>query len=468
MWASGWLAAFAGFVTLGLCGIFSYAQDAPLDASEISRDLLYLAPSHVEFRTAGDTTWNAFAGARFEYAAPHEAGVWSIVRVATPAAESREKQRVFAVEIDGRKDLSRYEVVGASDDDRATLALRQQGEREPLATATLWDRGQLADAWLPALRKEKRGLTLDGLRQDLEVADPEVRAMANYPANKPAGIQPILVAVGQSTGESELGLSTIVKFEPDTRDVKVYHVPGALTCEVSAVGASMNARAVTTVWFGMRAVREGTIGPCGGLSKLDVQTRQVTPAAADGRGLPIGSIVTVFGPGEQNSLGMATDAGICTLVRNSESDWSCWRFVPTVTLKDAAAVANRPGDKPYGQLKASDYEVLWANQNYLEVATPDSFDAWLAADDFAEAAAHNFDVEPYKLLNTASGGPGPIRPLAKPGGEPLSGALVYRAPLEKLPAPAGTPAGWVKVRARVGWIAREKLEVVPKLVPTKN
>ena len=51
---------------------------------------------------------------------------------------------------------------------------------------------------------------------------------------------------------------------------------------------------------------------------------------------------------------------------------------------------------------------------------------------------------------------------------PLSGALVYRAPLEKLATPPGTPAGWVKVRARTGWIAREKLDVAPKLVPAKN
>jgi hypothetical protein len=455
-------------------GIFpSAAQDAPLDASEISRDLLYLAPSRVEYRAAGDTGSYVFTGSRFAYIAAHGAGEWSIVPIIAPAAKSREKQRVFTVEVDGGENLSPFELVGASDDDRATLALRKKGESEPLVSATLWDRDQLAEAWLPELRKEKRDLTLDGLRQDLEVADPEVRAMAIYPANKPAENQPILVAVGQSGGEGELGLSTIVKFEPDTRDVKVYHMPGALTCEVSAVGANLNAQGVTTVWFGVRAVREGAIAPCsaGGLSKLDVQTRQVAPApgsGAAGKSLPLGSIVTVFGPGEQNSLVMATDAGICTLVKNSENDWSCRRFVPTATLKEAMPVANRPGDKPYGQLKPGDYEVLWANQNFLEVVTPDSYDAWLAADDYAEAVARDFDAEPYKLLNTTSGGAAPIRPLAKPGGEPLNGALVYRAPLEKLAAAAGTPNGWAHVRARTGWIARNNLEVTPKLVAAQK
>jgi hypothetical protein len=464
--------ALAALAVTGSWGLFSYAQDAPLDASEISRDLLYLAPSRVEFRGGGGGSGTyAFAGTRFAYVAPDDRGEWSIVPLTAPAVKSHEKQRVFPVEIDGRKDLAPYELVGASDDDRTTLALRKKGESEPLASATMWDRDLLAEAWLPELRKEKRGLTLDGLRQDLEVADPEVRAMALYPLNKPAENQPILVAVGQSRGEGELGLSTIVKFEPDTRDVKVYHAQGALTCEVSAVGASTNAQAAPTVWFGMRAVHEGTIAPCsgGGLSKLDVQTRQVMPGmGAAGKNLPIGSIVTVFGPGEQNSLVMATDAGICTLDKNSEKDWNCRRFVPTVTLKEATAVANRPGDKPYGQLKPGDYEVLWANQNFLEVATPDSYDAWLAADDYAEAASHNFDAEPYKLLNTASGGAAPIRPLAKPGGEPLNGALVYRAALEKLTTPAGTPSGWMRVRARTGWIARKSLEVVPRLVAVEK
>ncbi|MFY9583274.1 MAG: hypothetical protein WAR21_02130, partial [Candidatus Acidiferrales bacterium] len=53
----------------------------------------------------------------------------------------------------------------------------------------------------------------------------------------------------------------------------------------------------------------------------------------------------------------------------------------------------------------------------------------------------------------------PIRLLAKPGGDPLAGALVYRAPLERMGSP--TPAGWQRVRARVGWISRKGLEVAP-------
>jgi hypothetical protein len=112
--------------------------------------------------------------------------------------------------------------------------------------------------------------------------------------------------------------------------------------------------------------------------------------------------------------------------------------------------------------------VRWANTAFLEVVTKDSFDAWIAADDFQEAAARNFDLEPYKLLNTSSGGPAPIRLLAKPGGDsPAAGALVYRAALERLSSPAPAPAGWEHVRAHIGWIERKNLEVLPKIVPAE-
>jgi hypothetical protein len=437
----------------------SLAQNQPLDASEISRDLLYLAPSQSERRIAGDVISTAYVGSRFEYA-PNNETDWFIKPTASHAPEPTEKKRVTAVE--------EFELVGASDDDRATLSLRRKGAQEVLATATLWDRDQLVEAWLPQLRKEKRGLTADGLRQDLEIADPEVRSITRLPVvTKGASDAAIVVAVGQSTGEMELGLATIVKFEPDTHAVTVYHPADRITCEVSTISVSVQPSAKSIVWFGTRRMNEGLIAPCGGLSRLDPQTRAVVSAGGI-RNPPIGSIVTMMESGIFGTIDVATDAGVCRLVHQSEDRWNCWRFVPTTTLTAETPVANRPGDKPYGNLKPGDYEVLWANQNFLEVATPDSYDAWLAADDYAEAAARNFDVEPYKLLNTASGGATPIRPLAKPNGEPLNGALVYRAPLEKLTAPAGTPNGWVKVRARTAWIAREKLDVVPKLVPIQK
>ena len=47
--------------------------------------------------------------------------------------------------------------------------------------------------------------------------------------------------------------------------------------------------------------------------------------------------------------------------------------------------------------------------------------------------------------------------------DPLAGALVYRAPLERV-GPA-TAEGWQRVRARFGWISRAQLEIVPVVQP---
>ena len=59
-----------------------------------------------------------------------------------------------------------------------------------------------------------------------------------------------------------------------------------------------------------------------------------------------------------------------------------------------------------------------------------------------------------------------MRLVEKPGGDPLTGAVVYRAALERAPAkPADPPAspGWTRVRARIGWISREGLVVAPEI-----
>src|SRR5262249_23628512 len=152
------------------------AQDAPLDASEISRDLLYVAPSHAELRVPGDASSTVFVGANFEYS--QRSGAWSIRPSAAKKEASREKRRVFPVDFPHSDPAAEYELVAASDDDRATLGLRKKGATEAVVTLTLWSRDQLVDAWLPEMRKQKRGTTADSLRQDLEVADPEVRATA--------------------------------------------------------------------------------------------------------------------------------------------------------------------------------------------------------------------------------------------------------------------------------------------------
>ncbi len=423
----------------------SLAQNPPADPAEISRDLLYLAPTQIQ----SDASGAVFSGPTFTYKFSATSG-WTVTRKSDPSdPDDRDRKKKLSFSLGGAD----YALVGASDDDRATLELRHSGAVEPVVTAVLWNREQLAAAWFPVLRRQKKGLTAATLREDLEVGDPLLYA-AEVTGDS------VWVAVGHSTGEGELGLGTVVRFDVKAKQARVFQPAELATCAVTHLVIS----GPDSLLLGTRRQDGGVHRPCAGLVRFHTSTQQVEKFASSGFGSPLAdSIITLLAG--KDWLWVATDKGICSGA--PDAAWNCWRIVPTVALKSAAQVTNKPGEKSGGELKPGEYEVLWANQNFLEIATKDSYDAWLAADDFAEAAARNFDTEPYKLLNVASG-LSPIRPLAKPGGDPLEGALVYRAPLEKLPTPQGTPSGWVKIRARTGWIERGKLEVVPRLIPVEK
>ncbi len=424
------------------------AQDQPSDAAEITRDLLFLAPEEMP-RVPGGAARPVALGRSFQYTFGPD-GQWLIDdRIGHPRrAEGPDAKRGKVPFTWGG---AQYALAGHSDDDRAMLEVLKSGEAEPLVEAFLWNRELLAAAWFPILQKQKRGMTPDRFRQDLEVADPLIYALQ-------AAGDFLWVALGHSTGEAEVGLGTIIRFDLRARQAKLYQPPELATCAVTQMLVASD----NSVWFAAQRQYEGTILPCAGVMRLDPATGEIRKIAPAGNP-QVSSVVTLIG--ESEGVWIGTDSGICKGSANGR--WQCWRIVPTVSLKTETPVSNRPGEKPSGKLSPGDYEVLWANVGFYEVATKDSLDAWLAADDFAEAAARNFDIEPYKLLNTASP-PAVIRLLDKPGGDPLGGAISYRAPLEKLPAPQGTPPGWVRVRAHIGWIPRGNVQVVPKIVPVES
>jgi hypothetical protein len=438
-------AAFLAFPCFfaSLLPFLASSQEQPSDAVEITRDLLFLAPQRMEAKKTGATFLSR--GFRYTFAAN---GEWTVEPLKDASAEIPGARR-------GKAPFTwkgaQYALVGHSDDDRAMLEVRKDGDAAPLGEAFLWNRESLAAAWFPALQKEKRGMTAEQFRQDLEVADPLIYAMQV--------VDDLLwVALGHSTGEAEVGLGTVIRFDLAAKQAKLYQPPEVATCAVTQMLIASD----NSVWFAAQRQYEGTILPCAGLMRLDPSSGEIGKIALASI-LPADLIVTVIG--EAGGIWVGTDSRLCKGA--ATGPWQCWRVVPTVALKSETPVSNRPGEKPSGKLAPGDYEVLWANVGFYEVATKDSLDAWLAADDFAEASARNFDAEPYKLLNTASP-PAAIHLLDKPGGEPAGAATTYRARLEKLPAPQGTPAGWVRVRARIGWIPRGDLQVVPKLVPVES
>jgi hypothetical protein len=416
----------------------SLSQERPADAAEISRNLLFLGPSSIE-TGAAETVFHARA---FTYKFTPASG-WSVARNGDAAGQAEVRRKKVSLTLGGED----YTLTGASDDERATLELRRSGAAEPLATAVLWTREQLVTAWLPVLQRQLKSLTAAKLSQDLEVGDPVLYAVE-------AAGDSLWVGVGHSTGEGELGIGTLVRFDVKTREAAVFQPQELATCAVTHLVVS----GPDSLLLGTRRQNEGVVRPCSGLVRFHPSTRQLEKIAPAGSPLE-GAVVTAL-----RGTWVATGKGICA--SPADGTWNCWRIVPTVTLAEPMLLTNKPGEKSGASAKPGDYEVLWANAAFFEIATKDSYDAWLAADDLADAAARNFDAEPWKLLNTSEG-PAPIRPLVKPGGDPLEGTLVYRAPLEKLPAAPGAPAGFVKVRIRAGWIERGALEVVPKLVPVE-
>lgn len=435
-----------GFILCLLCFPFFLAsQQPPVDAGEISRGLLYHPARRIDATEQG----LLFRAAQFTYWCDPASGQWEVrreknlsVAEVAPAIKNYRSARLAA----------EYRLVGTSTDDEATLQIRRGPEEslkvEPFAPLVLWKRQQLAATWLAFLRRDSPNLTVEALAKDLEVADPEVADVADDGSF-------LWLAIRHYAGEGDLGIGTVVRFDPRTNEAKVYQPPALATSSVTHIVAVGGA-----LWLGTARFSEGGTFVTEGLVRFDPNTGEVRSYLPESSPL-LGRIVTALRT-EGNLLWVATDAGMCRLALPKE-EWACWRIVPTVRLVVPAPVSNRPGAPPGGRLPAGSHEVRWANAAFLEVITADSIEGWMAADDLEDYAGRNFETDPYELGNPSAGGIAAMRLLERPGGDPLLGAQVYRAPLERVGSPDAD--GWQRVRAHVGWISRKDLEIVPVIQP---
>ena len=438
-----------GFILCLLCLLcfpcFLASQQPPVDAGEISRGLLYHPARRIDATEQG----LLFRAAQFTYRFAPASGQWEVrreknpsVAEVAPAVKTHKSARLAA----------EYRFIGTSTDEEASLQIRRGPEEslkvEPFAPLVLWKRRQLAAAWLAFLRRDTPSLTAEALAKDLEVADPEVADVADDGSF-------LWLAIRHSAGEGELGIGTVVRFDARTNEAKVYQPPELATSSVTHIATAGGA-----IWLGAARFSEGTVYATKGLARFDPNTGEVRSDLPKSSPL-LGRVVTAL-RAEGNLLWVATDAGMCRLALPKE-EWTCWRIAPTVKLAAPAPVSNRPGAPPGGRLPAGSYEVRWANAAFLEVITPDSIEGWVAADDLEDYARRNFETDPYELGNPSAGGIAAMRLLEKPGGDPLLGAQVYRAPLK--PVGPASPGGWRRARAHVGWISRKDLEVVPVIEP---
>jgi hypothetical protein len=419
-----------------------FPQQPPVDAAEISRDLLY----HPAVRIDADEQALLFRAQRFTYRFDRASAQWDVR--AEPnfrAGDIPRGVRRYRHEPSGNS----YAFTAADSDDEGILEIRPFADTagEPVARVRLWTREQLLQVWMEALRKESpRG---DPDPDSYSASEPEVCAVAEDGTH-------LWLAVCYYGGEGSLGLGSLVRFDRRTNETKVFQPPELGTTSITHIAVAGGA-----LWLGTQHFGEGHIQPAAGLARFDAATGAVQ---SYGAGSPLlGSIVTAL-RAEGTSLWAATDEGICRVaVEAAPEKWTCWRIAPMVRVTAAVAVSNRPGGKPRGQLAPGTYEARWANVAFLEVLTPDAMEGWLETDDLEDYAARQFDTRGFELANTYGGGAGVMRLLGKPDGDPMTAAQVYRAPLERAGAP--DDEGWQRVRARVGWIPRGNLQVTPQIQP---
>jgi len=419
-----------------------HAQQPPVDAADISRDLLYHPARAIESRGGAVL----FRAAEYTYTLDPATATWKVTREknALPATRSLSSYRSERLGVE-------YKFKGESTDDEGILEIRAGAEPEPLLRLVLWTRAQLAAAWAEILREEMPGRSERQLVEELDPAEPEVAAVVDDGTR-------LWLAIQHYAGEGWLGLGTLVQFDPKENQARVLQptviATSAVTHMVGAGGA---------FWLGTMRQRESGVSPSAGLVRF-TPTNGDWKSYAPGRNPLVGDIVTALHSDEKN-LWVATDAGMCRVTLSGEP-WTCWRIVPTVRLRAPVPVANRSGGKSGGNLPAGIYEVRWANTGFFEVLTPDWIDGWISTDDFEEYSKNGFDAAPYELGNASAGGASAMRLVEKPGGDPLTGAVVFRAGLERAPSKAGdppAPSGWTRVRARIGWISREGLAVTPEI-----
>lgn len=389
-----------------------------------------------------------FRAAQFTYRFDPSSGQWDVRRESNFSSDSSQARKSYK----SARLAAEYRFLGTSTDDEATLEIRRGSEDSANAAhparLVLWNRKQLAAAWLAFLRQDTPSLTAEALAHDLEVADPQVADVADDGSF-------FWLAMRYSADEGALGVGTAVRFDPQTNQVKAYQPEALATSSVTHIVASGSA-----LWLGTSRSSEGAMYATQGLVRFDPNTGEVRSYLPESSPL-VGHIVTALGA-QGSFLWVATDAAMCRMALPRD-EWTCWRIVPTVQLVSSGPVSNRPGAPAGGRLPAGSYEVRWANAAFLEVVTQDFIEGWVAADDLEDYARRNFESDPYELGNPSAGGVAGIRLLEKPGGDPLVGAQAFRAPLERVGSPDAD--GWQRVRARIGWIAGKDLEVTPVVQP---
>lgn len=408
-------------------------QPKAMDAAEIARDLIYHPALSVE-SVEGTVVFRA---RQFTYRLDLTSEQWQVAREDNSSALLPQRLTRYT----NARLNTEFRFTGDITDEEGVLTIQASGESEPIRLI-LWNRQRLADAWLDKLQQESPGLSAEELVREIEPAEPEVAAVADDG-------QFLWLAIRHYAGEGWLGLGSVVRFNSQTHQAEVFQPRELATSSVTHIAASGG-----VLWLGTHRQGEGYVEATAGLVRFDPNSGETKSYQAPASKPMTGHIVTGLAAAD-STIWAATDEGFCRIAGEA---WNCWRIVPTVHTARPLPVSDYAGARPTRQLAPGSYELRWANVGFLEVVTPNSTEGWVEMDDLEDYRSRTFDTPAFELDNTRSGGAAVMRLLRTPEGNPLEAAQVYRAALE----PVGPPEnGWQRVRARVGWVTRVGLEVVP-------
>ncbi len=424
-------------------------QDRPADAAEIARSLLYQPARRIDAANGA----LLFRAAEFTYRLDLS-GEWQVVREKNELGASLRSGPHWKEFTSARLGAS-FRFTGPSTENEASLEIRRVAPdgppADPVARIRLWDRKRLAAAWLEFARQDAASLTASEFEHDLEIGDPEVAAVADDGGA-------LWLAIRYGGGEGAYGIGSIVRFDPQTNGATLYQPEELADSAVTHIAANGS-----VIWIGAERLIDGGVQPTLRLAQFHPESKDLRSSPPGSGAIP-GSIITAI-HAEAGVLWIATDAGICRS-GSSEDTWTCWQILPMVRITAQLQVSNRPGGTARRPLSPGSYEVRWANVAYLEIVTPDAMEGWISNDDLEGYVNLRFQTDAYELGNESGGGAVPMHLLDKPEGDPLTGPLIYRAPL--LPVSQSTSGGWQRVSAKVGWLSRKNLEIVPVIQPAET
>ena len=179
-------------------------------------------------------------------------------------------------------------------------------------------------------------------------------------------------SIGFEQGEGASGLSTVVQYEVDARQIKVWQPDDLGSAQITDL-AITEAQDTPTLWLGTQYSGEGNpYLPAKGLVAYQPASNTLQTYTVENSPL-IGAIPTRLWAVDQQ-LWVATGNGVCEVdwaTIKTDDSWSCWRFTAMADIPQGQDLyASLLADAPIGQLDASEpVEVLWLADQ--DISTPE-------------------------------------------------------------------------------------------------